>query len=375
MRSSRVVTPTNVFWIRPRGHNVGNDTIAYAMRRLLRAELGSDVNLLPLAATSGEYDGWLCGLTAETVHEMNLYGHGVVVGGGNIYENGGLDVEVEALRELRPPLMLCSLSYGRIFDYHGQLRRRTDAMPDAVVRALGERAITSVARDHTTLSYLRELGLEGVRLGGCPSVFLRPPFLPPPSGSQGEVLVSIRNPRLMSVPLRDQARVASEVARLVEALRERDLGPIRLLCHDRRDMRFAAGFGDIDYTLPDHAFDFLGRLQSASLLVTFRLHAFLPSLAMAVPAVNVSYDERSAGMMRTLGLEEWDVDLLTDSDLTSSILDRADRLEDLERLRTSCAPRWRQLEDTLAGAIRDFSDAVHRYARQSRGPREMTMPA
>ena len=71
---------------------------------------------------------------------MNLYGHGVVIGGGNIYENGGLDVDLDALRELRPPLMLCGLSYGRIYDERGQLRRRTDAMPDAVVRALGERA-------------------------------------------------------------------------------------------------------------------------------------------------------------------------------------------------------------------------------------------
>jgi hypothetical protein len=368
------VTATNVFWIRPRRHNVGNETIAFGLRRLLRAELGSDVNLLPVAATSGEYDGWLSGLTAETVHQMNLYGHGVVVGGGNIYENGGLDVDVEALRELRPPLILCSLSYGRIFDEQGELRRRTDAMPKATVRALDEQAVTSVARDRTTLSYLRELGLEGVRLGGCPSLFLRPEFLPPPSGSRAEVLVSIRNPRLMSVPLRHQARVASEVARLVEALRERDLGPVRLLCHDRRDMPFAAGFGDIDYTLPDDAVDFLQRLRSASLVVTFRLHSFLPCLALGVPAVNISYDERSAGMMRTLGLEEWDVNLLSESDLTSAVLDRADRPDDLERLRTYCAPRWHDMEDTLHGAIREFADAVRRYARQSRGPYEVAVP-
>ena len=37
----------------------------------------------------------------ETIHQMNLHGHGVIVGGGNVYENGGLDVDVHALRELR----------------------------------------------------------------------------------------------------------------------------------------------------------------------------------------------------------------------------------------------------------------------------------
>ena len=361
------MTPTNVFWIRPRRHNVGNDTIAYALRRILRGELGPDVNLLPVAATSGEYDGWLCGLSAQTIHEMNLYGHGVVVGGGNVYENGGLDVDVGALRELRPPLMLCSLSYGRIFDDHGRLRRRTDSMPDEVVRALGEQAVTSVARDQTTLSYLEELGLEGVGLGGCPSLFM-PSAFPRPPVPGGEVLVSIRNPQLMNVPLRDQARVAPEVARLVEALRELDLGPVRLLCHDRRDMPFAAGLGDADYTLPDDAPDFLERLRSASLVVTFRLHAFLPCLAMGVPAVNVSYDERSAGMLRTIGLEEWDIDFLAEPDLTSAVIDRADRLEDLELLRASCAPRWRELEDTLHGSIRDFGAAVARYAARVGDP-------
>jgi polysaccharide pyruvyl transferase WcaK-like protein len=134
------------------------------------------------------------------------------------------------------------------------------------------------------------------------------------------------------------------------------------MCHDRRDMPVAAGLGDVDYTIPDDALDFLERLRSAALVVTFRLHAFLPCLAMGVPAVNVSYDERSAGMMRTLGLEDWDVDFLTEPDLTSAVLDRADRLEDLDRLRADCAPGWRELEDTLHGAIREFAAAVDGYA-------------
>jgi hypothetical protein len=362
------MTPTNVFWIRPRRHNVGNETIAYALRRLLRAELGPDVNLLPVAATSGEYDGWLSGLTAQTVHEMNLYGHGVVIGGGNVYENGGLDVDLNALRELRPPLMLCSLSYGRIYDDRGQLRRRTDAMPPAAVRALGDQAVTSVARDQATLAYLHELGLPDARLGGCPSLFVRPESLGPPREPREEVLISIRHPSLMSIPLRDQARVAPEVGRLVEALDELGAGRVRLLCHDRRDMPFAAGFGEIDYAIPDDAPHFLDRLRSAALVVTFRLHAFLPCLALGVPAVNISYDERSAGMMRTLGLEEWDIDFLTEPDLAGAVLDRASRLDELDRLRVECAPRWRDMEESLHGAIREFALAVAGYGGRVSDP-------
>jgi hypothetical protein len=353
---------TNVFWIRPRRHNVGNETIAYALRARLREEFGAGVNLLPVAATRGEFDGWLAGLTAQTIHEMNLYGHGVVIGGGNVYENGGLDVDVDALRELRPPLMLCSLSYGRIFDEHRELRRRTDTMPATVVRALGEQAVTSVARDEPTLDYLHGLGLEDAGLGACPSLFLRPEDLPEAPAPSGEVLVSIRNPSLMSVPLRDQARVATEVARIVEGLRKLHRGPVRVLCHDRRDMPFAAGLGEDDYAIPDDAPHFLARLRAASLVVTFRLHSFLPCLAMGVPAINISYDERSAGMVRTLGLREWDIDFLTEPDVTSAVLDRAGRLDDLDRMRADAAPAWRVMEETLQRSIRGFGTAVARYS-------------
>lgn len=363
------MSATNVFWIRPRRHNVGNETIAHALRELLRAELGSDVNLLPVAATRGEDDGWLAGMSASAIHEMNLYGHGVVVGGGNLYENGGIDVDAEALRELRPPLLLCGLSYGRIYDERGRLRRRTDAMPDATARALGERAIATVVRDEATLAHLSGLGLSGVELGACPTLTLSPPTAPPPSGHRGEVLISIRNPRLMSVPLRDQARVAVEVRRLVEALREREIGPVRLLCHDRRDMAFAAGIEDVAYAIPDDASDFLGRLRSAALVVSFRLHSFLPCMALDVPAINVSYDERSAGMMRTLGLGEWDLDFLATTDLAGAVLERTDRLADLEAMRRANAARWTGLEDALRSAISRFGGAVREYERDSRSGR------
>lgn len=363
------MSATNVFWIRPRRHNVGNEAIAFALHELLRAQFGADVNLLPVAATRGEDDGWLAGISAEAVHEMNLYGHGVVIGGGNLLENGGLDVDIAALRELRPPLLLCGLSYGRIYDERGELQRRTDAMPDDTIRALGERAFATVVRDQATLVHLGDLGLGNVELGACPSLMLRPQSAPPPSGDRGEVLISIRNPRLMSVPLRDQARVAAEVRGLVEALRERGIGPVRLLCHDRRDMAFAAGFDDVAYAIPDDAADFLGRLRSAALVVSFRLHSFLPCMALGVPAVNISYDERSAGMMRTLGLGDWDLDFLSTPGLAAAAVERADRLEELEALRAANATRWAGLEDALRAALSRFGDAVTGYERASHAGR------
>ena len=98
------------------------------------------------------------------------------------------------------------------------------------------------------------------------------------SAVRGGTLLSIRHPRLMSVPTRDEARVHGVVSRLIEALRTRTPGPIRLLCHDLRDLEFASSFTDVDYILPDDVHGYLQLLREAALVVSFRLHAFVPCL-------------------------------------------------------------------------------------------------
>src|SRR5207244_11010410 len=139
------------YCVRPRGFNIGNDAIFLGVRHLLREAFADPFNIVQVPATERHGHGALGGLLPKTIHEMNLYGHGVVVGGGNLYENGGLDVEVHALGALRLPLMLFSLSHGRIYDHRHQLVPRTDAMPPRTVVALNEHAALSVVRDDATL--------------------------------------------------------------------------------------------------------------------------------------------------------------------------------------------------------------------------------
>lgn len=355
----------NVFCVRPEGQNIGNEVIGYALRRLLRDALGARANLVGVPATGDEQDGWHAGLTARTVHEMNLYGHGVVIGGGNLYENGRLAVDPDAVACLRPPLLLCSLSHGRIYDHRGRLTRRTDAMPDPVVRALHDRAVGSLARDEATLVYLRALGLSQARLAGCPTMLLRE-MVPPIDAVPrvGGTLVSIRGPDLMSVPLADMARVAPEVRGLIGALEAEGRGPVRLLCHDKRDMAFSLSLGDVDCILPDDRESYLSLLRSTPLLISFRLHASVPALSFGVPVVNISYDERSLSLMRTLGLGDWDVDFVSEPHLTPAVIDRVRRLDDLAAAREEARPAWDRLEETLRSAIAEFSAAVIAYAEE-----------
>jgi hypothetical protein len=356
----------NVFCIRPYGLNVGNELIGLALRQLLIDAFGASVNLISVPAVYGEEGDWVAGLGPQAVHQMNLYGHGVVVGGGNLYENGRLDVDLHALERLQPPLLLSSLSSGRIYDHRHRLTARTDAMPDAVIVALNRQASGSLVRDEATLAQLRQLGVTDALVGGCPTLFadeLVPPDTGGPSQPDG-ALVAIRSPQLMNIPLADQARVPTEVRRIVEALEAQGLGPVRLVCNDKRDIAFAASLEGVEFVFPSDVPTYLDLLRSARLLVSFRLHAFIPSVCLGTPAVNISYDERSISLVRTVGLEEWDIDFVRDEDVVASVMDRVSRLDDLAVLCEGAQATWRALEQTTRTAIARFADEVTAYAAE-----------
>ena len=352
-----------LFCVRPKRFNVGNDAIFLGLRHLLREAFGGLVNLVQVPAIESAEDGAVCGLTARSIHEMNLYGHGVVVGGGNLYENGQLHVDPHALEALHPPLLLASLSHGRIYDHRHQLVRRTDSMPDPVLAALQRRAMLSWARDDATHAYLRERGHEAV-LGGCPTLLLSQVPLPRPelgpAASPG-ALLSIRHPALMNIPLRDQARLHDTVRALAAALEADGHGPVRLLCHDTRDLAFATSLGGIEYILPDDVYTHLELLRRAPLVVSFRLHAFLPCLSFGTPAINLSYDERSLSLVRSIGMQAWDIDLVRTPDPVAAVRDRVARLPELAQLRAQAQPLWQAQERVMREALAAFAERVVRY--------------
>ena len=358
---------TTLFCVRPQTLNIGNDAIFLGMRLLLRDAFGDSLNIVPVPAMRPEGRNALGGLLSETLHQMNLYGDGVIVGGGNLYENGELDVDVHALTALRPPLMLFSLSYGRIYDQRHGLVARTDAMPPASVVALNERAALTLVRDDASLEYLRALGISKATIAGCPSLLLS--RLPPmPSGAPKDpgTLLSLRNPQLMSIPLRDQAKLHGTVLAIMRALEDAGFGPVRLLCHDTRDIAFASSLGELEYVVPDDVYSYLELLRRARLVVSFRLHAFVPALSFGTPAINISYDERSLSLVRTLGFESWDVDLVRSSDVVGDVRDRLARLDEYAELRRRAGSCWLRLEHAMRDASIRFARLVSGYTAERR---------
>jgi hypothetical protein len=356
----------NLFCIRPHGFNVGNDVIFIGLQHFLRESFGEVVNLISVPATSRYESQAKAGLTGRTIYEINQYGHGVIVGGGNLYENGELDVNLDALPSLEVPLMLFSLSRGRIYNRRNQLVPRTDAMPERVVQALHRKACRSLARDQATFTFLQRIGCDPV-LGGCPTIFVdrmadRLPALA--ECDRNTALISIRHPALMSIPLEKQAQVYQDILDLIALLRREGFADVRLLCHDHRDLSFAASFPDVDYVYTGDVYTYLALLRACAINVTYRLHSMLPCLAFGTPTIKISYDERALSLVETVGFGDWNIDMMQTRDVAARVRERYRHLKDLRTLRTDARPLWDKLHGTMLDGFRQFATEVRNYRNQ-----------
>lgn len=354
----------NIFCIRPRGFNIGNEVIHQGTLALVRRAFGSQVNVISLPATSRYESHAKAGLTARTIHEINQYGHGVIVGGGNLFENGELEMDLAALGALDVPLMLFSLGAGRIYNRRRRLTLRTDAMPPDRIRTICDRADVTLVRDDRTADYLRSLGCDDVVAAGCPSLLLADHLrtavdaVGQPDDAAPQVLFSIRTPELMNIPLPDQARVRGDILAIMELLRQRGFDDVKLLCHDHRDLPFAASFGDVEYLYTDDVLTYLDWLRSCRLQIGYRLHATLPCMVMGTPSISISYDERAISLLETAGLGLWDVNMIETPDVADRVADRLSRIDELDRLRRDAFVQWRQLETRMNDGFDRFARAV-----------------
>lgn len=293
--------------IRPLGYNVGNNAIHFALRHMLYETFGRLVSVIDYPATSKHESTAKAGLTPTTVHEINRFADGVIVGGGNLYENDEIAVDARALAALKPPLMLFSNSRGRIYDRHGQLSDRSDVIPDSKLEALLRRADISLSRDGATHRHLHTID-DRDQMGWCPTINMnryagKLPVLP--ENEDVGALISVRTPELMNVPYRYQSRIQMHIESAIDALRTAGHKRIRILCNDSRDLDFATAFRytkQVDSVYTNDVYQYLALLRSAQMVVSYRLHASLPAISFGTPTVNIVYDERAESLFDDLGL-------------------------------------------------------------------------
>ena len=350
-----------LFNIRPKGFNVGNDAINMGMQYYLYKAFGDVVNIIHLPATSRYESHASAGLTKRTIYEINQYGDGVIIGGGNLYENGEIEVDLDSLNTLDVPLMIFSVSWGRIYNRRLELVTRTDVLPDRIIIALNQKAQLSLSRDFATHVHLENIGVENSVVGGCPTIFLnrtvsRLPELP--DNKQIGVLISVRNPALMNIPLSIQSQVPNDIRRIVSFLQSKGEKRIRLLCHDHRDIGFAASFGDLEYVYTGDVYSYLAMLKSCTLNISYRLHSALPCLSYGRPMIKISYDERAISLMDTIGYDDWNIKMIEESSVIDAVVDRYNRLDQLSSLNEEKKRNWENLDLTMFSAFNKFADMV-----------------
>ena len=357
----------NLFVIRPYGYNIGNHVIFSALKNLIKNNFHEDLNIISIPASSKYDSNGNSGLTSSSIHEINQYGHGVIIGGGNLLENGELDIHPEALKALRPPLMLFSLSWGRIYDSRGDLNLRTDSISEKNLETLLNLSKVNVARDLTTKSYLESISKSKISLGGCPTLFFNQEIQQSKFDGIKEnkvALVSIRNPSLMSITPNHQSRIKPHIKKMCMHLKDLGYKPI-LLCHDHRDISFASSFEKLNYLYSENVEEYLNILKFSSLLITYRVHSFLPAIGFKIPSINIEYDERSSSLVKTVGLEKLSISLfnavgsfseqLTNklSFVNNSFIDYLANTDDIREI----------LKDNQIKSLKNFIDYVYEYKK------------
>jgi Polysaccharide pyruvyl transferase len=342
--------------LRPSTTNIGNDLIALATDGLLSAAWPGPVDIVSLPSADVRRGAKSGGLTAANVYTANQLADAVIAGGGNVFENGALHVDRVVLAALRAPLAILAASTGRVRDRDGLLVRRTDSVPADDVAAVCALADPLLVRDAATAGYLSELGIGDVTVAGCPTLFLDRfvSDLPEPDPEfAGTALLSVRNPRLMSVPYAQRGRTHRDVGHLIGGLADA-FDRVVLLCHDYQDLEFAYGFDGVEVRYTEDPRRLLSWLRGSAIAVGYRLHGFLAAVSLGVPAVHISYDERGRSMIETLGLEAHDVELHEAESVAGAVLDRV-RALDGRPPRVDAEPALGRLETALTDGVRSLA--------------------
>ncbi|WPU65832.1 polysaccharide pyruvyl transferase family protein [Peredibacter starrii] len=352
----------NLYSIRPKGFNIGNDVIYLGVCHFVRQAFKENFNIISLPATSKYEAHKKSGISSQTVYEVNQFGDGLIVGGGNLYENGELEVNPIALKALEKPMMIFSVSRGRIYNKSLELVNRTDTMPDDRISILNSYSAISLSRDKSTKQYIDNLGHPENILGSCPTLFINeiPQHIVPLLNSdKTDALISIRTPSLMSIPVSYQYKFRDDLLQMIEVLKESGYKNVKLLCHDHRDIPFAASITNVSYVYTDDVYTYLSLLRNTRLNVTFRLHSFLPCLAYNVPAIKFSYDERAMSMMDTIGMDQWNINYVKQDPIVE-FKNRVKNIQELDTIKANLNKNlWPAFRETIMTSTNKFAELVH----------------
>ena len=355
--------------IRPFGHNVGNQAISFALRQMLYDVFGRIVTIIDYPATAKHETTAKAGISKNTVHEINRFVDGVIVGGGNLYENNEIDVDINALNALQPPLMLFSNSRGRIYGRKGAFINRSDTIDDNKLISLVKKAQISLSRDSATNNHILELGLKD-SIGFCPTINLckYEKMIPDlPRKENVGALISIRTPNLMNLPFKYQSRIQNDIETAINALRDYGHDRVRILCNDSRDLDFATlfkGSCKADPVFTSDVYQYLGLLKQATMVLSYRLHATLPAISFGTPTISISYDERAKSLFNDLGLNKSVINIVESNDsFQEELIQEIKNGGYTKELHTDLKSAWEEKSNFQFSQLERFKELMTSYVK------------
>ena len=308
-----------IFNIRPTGLNVGNSLIHLSLSRLIELAAQEKPSILSIPASSKDSRKISSGLSSSSIYEINGSGDGLVIGGGNLFENNELTIDFNAIKKISVNNCIFSVSYGRVFNKEKKLIERTDCMPDQDLIRVCNSINRVGCRDEATFDKLSGLGCNNIDIVGCPTIhlsrFFSKSFLENLSLSldndKKRCLISIRSINLISIPFSEKNKISKLIIHAINSVKKEGLIPT-ILCHDRRDLEFAESLSDnqIEYIVEEDVYRYLALVVNARLLITLRLHSFIPRMSYELPAINIIYDERALSLSKFYGLEQFCINAL-----------------------------------------------------------------
>lgn len=357
----------NIAILRPFGGNVGNHVINRSVKYLLKDQNPcDDVNIIDIPASKKLDSGLFSGLDRHSVFYLNEVADGVIIGGGNLFENGEVDADPVALKALRPPLMLFSNSLGRIIGRHGTYIDRSDSSSTTTLQALHNASRIALARDSSTVKLLSDTHGCAAELGWCPTIHTDVAYgsLLPSIAKSNKIYISIRNPERISGSDYQKYKVTNAIEELIQIVSRDYETEAIILCNDLRDLKYAMYLNKryntrFEYTADD--VEFVTKLKSAKLVFSFRLHTTIPCVALGTEVLNFSYDERAECLLADLGLNTRSITLTnTTPEKICLVIE-----ENLKSKNTTKPEIWEDISKYQKEKLSNFMTVAHQY--QSNG--------
>jgi exopolysaccharide biosynthesis predicted pyruvyltransferase EpsI len=359
--------PLNIAILRPFGGNVGNHVINRSVKYLLKNQNPFDeLNIIDIPASKKLDSGLFSGLDKNSVFYLNEVADGIIIGGGNLFENGEVDAEPVALRALRPPLMLFSNSLGRIIGRHDNYIDRSDSSNTATLKELHDTSRIALARDSSTVKVLADRHGCVAELGWCPTIHTDVAYGPllPTTAKSKKIYISIRNPDRISGSDFQKYRVTNAIEELILLVSREYGAEAIILCNDLRDLKYAMYLNKryntkFEYTADD--VEFVTKLKSAKLVFSFRLHTTIPCVALGTNVLNFSYDERAECLISDLELNNQSVTLtnIKPEDICFAVKEK------LKNENITKPIIWKKISKYQKEKLSNFMSLAHRY--QSNG--------